>query len=271
MTTTADLLQATEDALDVARAHILRRSLGRIRAKTERDFVSDLDLAVEHDVRNLLAGRFPDIGFLGEEEGWTPDSNRGLYWVLDPLDGTTNLVKDLPLCASSLALVDHDRTVLGAIDAPFLELRYHAVAGEGAYLAGKQLKAAATDQLADAVVAIGDYAVGPGAEQRNQIRLAITAQLAAHAQRVRMLGTAALDLAWVAEGKLDASIILSNHPWDTAAGVLLAREAGAQIHDATGTPHTIHSASTITAAAPLIDALLELIDRAADEPRSSGR
>jgi myo-inositol-1(or 4)-monophosphatase len=265
VTTPADLLRAAGDALDVARARIRQRLVGSIRAKTDRDFVSDLDVAVERDVRRLLADRVPDIGFLGEEEGWSPGSNRGRYWVLDPIDGTTNLVKALPLCVTSLALVDGDHAVLGMIDAPFLDLRYHALAGQGAFHAGGRLRAATTSRLDEAVVALGDYAVGLEAENRNRLRLAITAQLAANVQRVRMFGTAALDLAWVAEGRLDASITLSNKPWDTAAGVLLAREAGARVVDQTGAPHSVDSPATIAAPAPLLDDLLALIRRATGE------
>jgi beta-phosphoglucomutase-like phosphatase (HAD superfamily) len=125
------------------------------------------------------------------------------------------------------------------------------------------MKASATTRLHDAVVAIGDYAVGDGADRKNEIRLAATIQLAPRVHRIRMLGTAALDLAWVADGRLDASVTLVNQPWDTAAGVLIAREAGATVTDADGSPHDINSAATIAAPASLLSQLLPLI-RAAD-------
>jgi Inositol monophosphatase family len=125
------------------------------------------------------------------------------------------------------------------------------------------MKASTTTRLRDAVVAIGDYAVGNGADRKNEIRLATTIQLAARVHRIRMLGTAALDLAWVADGRLDASVTLANQPWDTAAGVLLAREAGATVVDADGRPHNLDSAATIAAPAPLLSQLIPLL-RAAD-------
>jgi len=109
------------------------------------------------------------------------------------------------------------------------------------------------------VVAVGDYATGPRADHKNEQRLALTVQLAPRVHRVRMLGTAALDLAWVAEGRLDASITLGNKPWDTAAGVLLAREAGATVVDADGSAHGFDSAATIAGADALISQLLPLI------------
>jgi myo-inositol-1(or 4)-monophosphatase len=116
-----------------------------------------------------------------------------------------------------------------------------------------------TAQLADAIVTIGDYAVGEQAEAKNRTRLAVTARLAERAQRVRMLGSAAIDLAWLAQGRTDAAIMFSNKPWDTAAGVILVREAGGRVVDADGAHHTMQSASTIAAPDELLDQVLELI------------
>lgn len=112
---------------------------------------------------------------------------------------------------------------------PLLGQRYHAIAADGAYADQARLSASRTGQLRDAVVAVGDYATGPRADRKNEQRLALTVQLAPRVHRLRMLGTAALDLAWVAAGRLDASITLTDKPWDTAAGVLLVREAGGAV------------------------------------------
>lgn len=119
-------------------------------------------------------------------------------------------------------------------------------------------------ELRDAIVAIGDYAVGENAAKKNVLRLAVTRKLAESAQRVRMTGSAAVDLAWLAEGKIDAVVMMSNKPWDTAAGVAIAREAGASILDKDGSPHALDSATTIGAGANIVRELLDLI-RDADE------
>jgi myo-inositol-1(or 4)-monophosphatase len=116
-----------------------------------------------------------------------------------------------------------------------------------------------TTDLEDAIVAVGDYAVGEGAEAKNRQRIALTEHLAANVQRVRMLGSAVIDLAWVAEGKLDASITLSNKPWNTAAGVIIAREAGAEVIDHDGTEHEYTSSSTIAAAPTVAKKIVTLI------------
>jgi myo-inositol-1(or 4)-monophosphatase len=257
------LLPVAFQAADTASELIRTRRPASVTEKSDRDLVSDVDLAIERAIRTFLHEVTPDVGFLGEEEGRTGDPGTEWLWTLDPIDGTSNFAHGLPLCATSLALLRNGRPVLAVIDAPFLGQRYHAIEGHGAYTGARPMKASTTTHLRDAVVAIGDYAVGNGADRKNEVRLAATIQLAARVHRIRMLGTAALDLAWVADGRLDASVTLANQPWDTAAGVLLAREAGATVVDADGRPHNLDSASTIAAPAPLLSQLIPLL-RAAD-------
>jgi myo-inositol-1(or 4)-monophosphatase len=107
---------------------------------------------------------------------------------------------------------------------------------------------------------MGDYAVGANAEARNRTRLHLTEALAGRALRVRMLGSSAIDLAWLAEGRVDASLTLSNHSWDVAAGVILAREAGAVVLDLNGQPHSTESAATIALSPGLRPEVLALLD-----------
>ena len=228
--------------------------------------VSDLDIAVERRIRALLKDRTPQIGFLGEEEG-RDDSSVDIVWVLDPIDGTANLIHGLPLCGTSLALVRDGIPVVGVIDLPLLGTRYWAFAGGGAQCGGSPIRASSTRHLSDAIVSIGDYAVGVDSTARNVARLAVTEQLTKRVQRVRMFGSAAIDLAWVAAGRLDASIMLSNHPWDTAAGVVIAREAGALVVDADGSTHSMGSGATIACSPALLDDLLALITAAREQPQ----
>ncbi len=256
------LLPVALHAADIASGLIRTRRPALVTEKSDRDLVSDVDLAIERAVRGYLHEATPGTGFLGEEEGQSGDPGTGWLWTLDPIDGTANYAHGLPLCAISLALLHDGRPVLAVIDAPFLGERYHAVEGHGAYAGQRPLKASTTTRLRDAVVAIGDYATGDGADRKNELRLAATIQLTPRVHRIRMLGTAAVDLAWVADGRLDASVTLGNKPWDTAAGVLLAREAGATVTDANGNPHDLHSAATIAATPQLISQLIPLIQAA---------
>jgi myo-inositol-1(or 4)-monophosphatase len=163
----------------------------------------------------------------------------------------------------SLALVRNKRPVLGVVELPFLGVRYSAIQGEGAYRNGAPIQPSRIDRLHDAVVSVGDYAVGDSADSRNVPRLAIARDLAGQALRVRMFGSAAIDLVWGAEGKVDASIALSNKPWDMAAGVAIAREAGAQVVDSDGSDHSFDSKATIAASPCLINEVLALVGRAA--------
>lgn len=222
-----------------------------VRLKGDRDYVTDLDVAIEERIRSELEAATPGFSFLGEETAeWRAG---GEYrWVLDPIDGTSNFVHGIPLCAVSLALLCGSTTVLAAIAAPFLGQTYRAALGEGAFVDGEVVRASGVEQLSEAVVSIGDYAVGTDAAAKNTERLAVTAALAGHVERVRMLGSAALDLAWVAHGRTDACVILGNKPWDTAAGVLLAREAGAVVNDREGRRHSLGSRTTVGCASPAL-------------------
>lgn len=222
---------------------------------------SGVELAVESAIRSRLAAETPDIGFLGQEEAraGAGQLTAEWAWALGPIDFTADIARSVPLCAVSLALLHHGHPVLGVIDAPFLQKRYHAVEGQGAYLGEQRLVAATTAELRDAIVAIGEYPVGRGSDRRSQLRLAARVQLAPRVHRVRMLGTAVLDLAWVADGQRDASVTLGHQPWGIAAGVIIAREAGATVVE-NGGLHDFGPAATIAGPLPLIAELGPLIE-----------
>ena len=262
MTQPNSYLPIAAQAMDLAIEIIRRQEPAVVTAKGDRDMVSDVEFQVERAVRGYLRSRSPEIGFLGEEEGNAPGDG-DLQWVLDPIDGTANFVKGIPLYSVALALLDHQAPILGIIDLPAQRCRYSAAAGQGAFCDGRRIGVRSTARLQEAVVTIGDYAVGEQAEAKNRTRLAVTNRLAERAQRVRMFGSAAIDLAWLAHGRTDAAIIFGNKPWDTAAGVILVREAGGRVVDTDGTDHTTQSASTIAASAELLGQVLGLIAEAA--------
>ena len=253
----ASLLPVANRAVDTA-VEILSSADGprRLTAKGDRDYATDLDYEIEQRVRDQLRQGTPEIGFLGEEEGFRGKGS-DLVWVLDPIDGTVNFVHGLPLFAVSLALVAGDQPVLGVVELPALRHRYHAAEGMGAHRDGERLPCPdPPPDLASAIVAIGDYAVGANAEAKNRDRLDVTGRLATSVLRVRMLGSAAIDLAWLAEGRLNASVTLSNNTWDMAAGVVLARETGHTIVDRSGQTYNLTSAATIVANAQFLPDLL---------------
>lgn len=253
----ATATSAVTDAADYIRTH----HPVRVTQKSDRDMVTDVDMAVERMIRDRLAEATPDIGFLGEEEGGSQTAN-GLRWVLDPVDGTANFARGVELCAVSLALVEDDEPIIGVIHLPYIDRQYTAVSEQGARCNGEPISASGIDRLQEAIVAIGDYAVGERAEEKNRSHLQLTERLATRAQRVRMFGSVAIDLAYVASGIIDAAITLDNKPWDVAAGVLIAREAGALVLDTDGTPHSPRANATVAVTPTLREQVMPLLSGA---------
>ncbi|MET9777662.1 inositol monophosphatase family protein [Streptomyces sp. NPDC006367] len=261
MTDFTDLLRIAAAAVDEAASLVKEMALEAVDAKGDRDMVTNIDLAVEDRVRAFLDRETPEIGFYGEEGGNTGTQGSPLMWVLDPVDGTANLTHGIRLCGVSLGLVQGQDAVAGVIDLPFLDERYSAAQGLGAVSQGRQLQARTSGRLDEAIVGVGDYAVGLNAEEKNKQRFALTQLLAEEVLRIRMLGSAAIDLCWAASGRLDACIALSNHPWDVAAGVVIAREAGAVVMDLDGSEHNLASTATIAVAPSLQGPLINLLAR----------
>ena len=202
----SDFLKLAEEA--VARAASMMRSNApeTLTGKGDRDYASDVDFAIEREIRTFLAQTTPDVGFLGEEESGDIDTS-GQFWALDPIDGTVNFVHSVPLCAVSLALIRERKPIVGVIELPCLDSRYGATQGTGAYLDGNALSVSRTDRIGDAIVSLGDYAVGDGAVQKNGARFAMSQEFATRALRVRMFGSSAIDLAWLAQGPSDLATL----------------------------------------------------------------
>ncbi|MEV6285271.1 inositol monophosphatase family protein [Kribbella sp. NPDC051770] len=255
------LLEIAEGAVAVAADLVESREPGALHSKGDRDMASDTDIAVEQAVREHLAKVTPEIAFLGEEEGAFPGEGE-LSWVLDPIDGTVNYVHGVPLWGISLGLVSGKRQLVGVLDFPMLGTRYLAADGLGASRNGEPIKASRTTVLSEALVMAGDFAVDEQAVEKNRPRFALIDLLVPRVQRIRMLGTAALHMALVADGSLDAAIMFSNKPWDTSAGAVIAREAGAIVVDVDGSPHDLTSGATIALSPGIADEILPLIQQA---------
>lgn len=252
------LLALAKQATAMAGELIRSRAPHTLTSKGDRDLGSDVDTAVEQLVRDFLRQYTPDFGFLGEEGGST-DPPEGPRWILDPIDGTINFLHGLPLYAVSLSLMHNGITLLGVIDMPSLGGQYYALNDHGSYANDQRLRVSAAQTLNTALVSIDQYTFGVGAEYTNRARRQLVEHLASRAQRVRMLGASAIDLAWTAQGRLDACIIFGNKPWDTSAGVLIAREAGARILDLHGMNHTANSSTTIAVGPSLEPELMTAI------------
>lgn len=253
------LLLAAERAVDIG-ARILRQGcahLGALIAKGDRDFATSVDLEIESSIKASLATAAPSIPFLGEEGGG--EDTAEALWVLDPIDGTINFARDSPLCTISLSLVVGGQPVLGIVDAPLLHERFVARREGGAYLNGGRIAISEVSGLREAIVGIADFKVGAGSEDENRIHVAVVARLARESLRVRMLGSAALDLAWLAVGRFNATVMLSNLPWDVTAGLLLVREAGGMVYDYDGSDHGRVSRYTIASVPSLAQSIRTVV------------
>lgn len=234
--TTAPFARELHVALEAAAAGAALIPPGGVdgaREKERADLVTAVDEAVERLVTARLGEAFPDDAIVAEEFAAAP-SGEGRRWILDPVDGTTNLVHGHPFVCVSLALVDEHGPAVGVLYAPRLGEVYHAVRGGGAFLNGRRISVSGTSSLRDSLLATGfPFKQGKG---DLGAYLQMVAGVIRAARDVRRAGSAALDLAYVAAGRVDAFFEIGLGPWDVAAGILLVEEAGGRVAAWPGTP-----------------------------------
>jgi myo-inositol-1(or 4)-monophosphatase len=231
--------------------------LERIGKKGAINLVTEVDLAVERAVRALIRERFPEHRILAEElveEAGAPDSP--CCWVLDPLDGTTNYAHGLPIFCASLALEVDGEPVVAAVYDPTRRELFTAERGGGARLNGAPLAVAQTTDLIDALLATG-FPYSVHAETSEFVGL--FGAFVSRARAVRRLGSAALDLCYVAAGRLDGFWERLLQPWDVAAGTLIVREAGGLVTRLDGSPCTSHSGEVLATNGRLHEQMLAVI------------
>jgi myo-inositol-1(or 4)-monophosphatase len=203
----------------------------QVSVKGPGDFVSTADLRAERTLRNELTRARPGYGLLFEEGGATAGSDPHHRWIVDPLDGTTNFLHGIPHFAISIALERDGEIIAGMVYEPTRDEMFWAEKGAGAYLNDRRLRVSARRQLGDALIGTGI----PFGERGDHVRYAATlAPVMAATSGVRRYGAAALDLAYVAAGRLDGYWEFGLFPWDIAAGLLLVREAGGFVSDLSG-------------------------------------
>jgi len=208
-----------------------------VKEKGKFDLVTDADHAAQQAVKQVLMSAFPEHAFLGEE---TPlvekqellKSTKPL-WVVDPLDGTTNYVHDFPCYAVSIGLVVDHEVKLGVIYDPSRDELFAAVQGHGATLNGEQLICTKSASLGDALIAVGF----PANLRGNEHVIEAWKWFGYESQSMRRTGSSALNLAYVAAGRLDGFFAFQICPWDITAGIILVEEAGGRISKLDGTTY----------------------------------
>ena len=260
-----DLSAALQVAVDSARqaGELLLDGYQRldddsVRSKgIERNLVTDLDVASERLLVERIRAVFPDHAFEGEEEVIDPVEVRGPRWILDPLDGTINFVHGLPAFAVSVALYFDDDPLVGVIHVPLLNETFSAIAGEGAFGPGGALKVRSTEKLSEAVLATGfPY----GRNELEHDNLANFGRFFYDVRGMRRMGSAAVDLAYVAAGRFDGFWELHLGAHDVAAGALIVREAGGIVTDAGGGEDWLRGGNIVAAGSALHPKILERVE-----------
>ncbi len=207
-----------------------REMAAHVQEKGLADYVTQVDIAVQDFLKKALFDIAPDIQFLGEETG-LQEMEADSFWILDPVDGTTNLMHDYQHSVVSLALCRQREIVTGIIYDPFREEVFWAVKGQGSFLNGAPIQVSEARKLSDTIIGLGTAKRELADENFARFR-----RVFGQSQDVRRIGSAALELAYTACGRQGGYFEAYLNPWDYAAGMLLVQEAGGMVTDFAGKP-----------------------------------
>jgi myo-inositol-1(or 4)-monophosphatase len=233
------LIKAVQDAGDLV-ADRFRTVFSVYHKSGANNLVTEIDQASEQLIRKIINEAFPDHGIIGEE--YEAQQTRTQYrWIVDPIDGTTNFARGIPLCCVSIGLMKDEELLMGAVYNPMLHELFFAEKGQGAFLNDQQIRVSKNSDLNAACLVTGFPYHFP--EGKNIT--GIFSKLVARGIPVRRLGSAAMDLCWVACGRFDGFWEFNLQPWDIAAGYLILQEAGGRITDFNGSPYTVWDKETL--------------------------
>jgi myo-inositol-1(or 4)-monophosphatase len=256
----ATAIEAVIRAGDVQLAYLGQHI--RVDKKGTIDLVTEVDIAIERAFRETIARRFPDHIVLGEEfeEAGQRESTPEYCWLFDPIDGTTNYAHGLPIFCSSLALEIHGEVVAGAVYDPNRRELFTAERGRGARLNGVPIHVSAAQTLIDSLLVTGfHYGVHKDPGELMQLFEAFIRR----SRAVRRLGSAALDLCYVACGRLDGFWEKKLQPWDIAAGALIVHEAGGSVTTVDGQPFRSRAGSVLATNGRIHTPMVEVIQAVA--------
>lgn len=225
-----------------------------VTTKDRNDFVTEADQAAEDEILRTIRRAYPDHAVLAEESGASGDSE--VTWIIDPLDGTTNFIHGIPHYAVSIAVRERGRLEHGVIYDPNRRELYTASRGAGAQLDGRRIRVAQRRKLDDAVLGTG---IPSRTLDHVDAYFDMLKRITVRSAGIRRAGAAALDLAYVAAGRLDGFWEIGLHPWDIAAGALLIQEAGGVNGDLEGQPTFLDSGHIISGNPQIFGALVREI------------
>ena len=249
-------VRAARRAGDLIVRHIDQLDAIKVASKGRNDFVSEVDRMAEEDIIRTIRKSYPDHAFLAEESG---EQGQAEYtWIIDPLDGTTNFLHGFPVFAVSIAVMHAGRIEHGVIYDPMRQELFTASRGGGALLDGRKIRVSQTRNLPEALIGTG-FPYKPGSEWLEPYVGMLTDAMRETAG-VRRPGAAALDLAYVASGRLDGFWEIGLNLWDIAAGALMIQEAGGMVGDLTGGEGWQKNGNVAAGNPRIYAALLKLIE-----------
>jgi myo-inositol-1(or 4)-monophosphatase len=257
---TPDLQAITREVIQISKSAgtFIRQELDKVKnhhieSKGTHDYVTYVDKTAERQIVEGLQSLLPDTGFITEEKTIETDTKE-FMWVIDPLDGTTNFIHGLPCFSVSIALMQNERVVLGVVYEINQDECFYAWEGGGAFLNEQPIKVSETAELQQSLLATGfpyhDYS-------RLEKYLELFTWCLHNTHGVRRLGSAAVDLAYVACGRFDAFFEYSLNAWDVAAGVFIVQEAGGRVTDFEGGENYIFGGELIATNAIICDEFLD--------------
>ena len=231
-----------------------------VHVKGPIDFVTEVDFHVQAYLQETLQREYPDVQFMGEEKNNDDIDFSGLVWILDPVDGTANLVHDLHASAVSLGLCDNGTNVLGVIYNPYTDELFSAREGEGAFLNGKPLHVTDAPDLQHSMVIVG---TSSNHREQTSWTFDVFEEIFNRSEDIRLNGSAAVSLSDVARGRFGALFQRYLMPWDFAAGQVIIQEAGGVLADFDGKPLPCDRPSSVLAAAneKILREMLELVQK----------
>ncbi len=216
--------------------------------KAEWDYVTRADKEISSYLRTRLKEEFPEVDFMSEEEEMSLAEGKD-YWILDPIDGTTNFMQQVDLCAVSLALCSGGEIVAGVIYIPYKKEIFWAEKGKGAYLNGERIECSKAASLSESLAIMEFNAYF---KNESEVTLQKAARIFSECHDIRVFGSAAADLAYIACGRASAFLGRFLKPWDYAAGVIIVNEAGGKVSELDGKLHITEFNRDIIAANPLV-------------------
>ena len=248
-------VRAARRAGEIILRGLEQRGQLKVDVKGHNDFVSEVDRRAEAAIIEVLQNAYPDHGFLAEESG-AQGKKKAHQWIIDPLDGTTNFLHGHPQFAVSIGLQHQGRLEHAVIYDPLRDELYTASRGGGAYLNDRRIRVSTMSSLDGALLGTGFPFKDEGILE---IYLETFRALFTRAAGIRRAGSAALDLAYVAAGRLDGFWEFRLKPWDIAAGALLIQEAGGLVSDIHGNPEYMHSGHVVAGNPKLFKHLLKTL------------